>query len=304
MKHDNNIPEGISKAHYDELMFSSSVANSATSFDPEKGFNHFIHRTRSANRRIRIQFWGCRIAAMIAVVFVCSVSFYMLGRSDVEKQFAEIVVEAPIGSQSKVSLPDGTTVWLNTGSKIAYSQGFGVENRDISMVGEAYFEVAKNTELPFKVNTKEISVRVVGTKFNFRNYLEDEEAVVTLIQGRVALKNNQKDESEKLLNPNEKMVFNKQTHNMHISEAKALNSKDWTNDNLFFDEYLISDIAKELERNYDVKIKIADDALKGLRFYASFNRRNRSLIEVLDVLTATNLVKYKIEGDIIYLYCN
>ena len=78
---------------------------------------------------------------------------------------------------------------LNAGSKITYSQGFDVNNRDLALEGEGYFEVKRNEEIPFEISTKELGLTVLGTKFNFRNYADDEEAVVKLLEGEVRLKN-------------------------------------------------------------------------------------------------------------------
>ena len=84
-------------------------------------------------------------------------------------------------------MPDGTIVILNAGSRIIYPQNFGVYNRDVELQGEGYFEVARNIEMPFYVKTKELQVRVLGTKFNFRDYPEDKEVVVSLLEGRIVL---------------------------------------------------------------------------------------------------------------------
>ena len=133
-------------------------------------------------------------AVAIVLLGLITVTAYWQGSRQIQSNFSDIVVEAPLGSKTKLTLPDGSTVWLNAGSKMVYSQGFGVSDRRLAFQGEGYFEVEKNDEMPFLVQTHDVNVTVVGTKFNFRNYPEDEEAVVELLEGRVALENQLKGE--------------------------------------------------------------------------------------------------------------
>jgi len=162
--------------------------------------------------------------------------------------------------------------------------------------------VRKNEKLPFDVMTKELNVKVLGTKFNFRNYDEDEEVTVNLLEGKVQLENYVKKMGVNYLSPSEKVTLNKLTGEMIISRAEVKNAKEWTNGGLFFDEMPLSDIVKELNRSYNVKIHIADEQLTHNRFYALFNRKEQTIYNVLDIITATNQVRYKVEGDSILLY--
>ena len=243
-----------------------------------------------------------RIAAAVILLLIASTISYWWGERQLQNQFADILVEAPLGAKTKLILPDSTLVWLNAGSKIVYSQGFGVKDRHLRLNGEAYFEVRKNEKLPFDVMTKELNVKVLGTKFNFRNYDEDEEVTVNLLEGKVQLENYVKKMGINYLSPSEKVTLNKLTGEMIISRAEVKNAKEWTNDGLFFDEMPLSDIVKELNRSYNVKIHIADEQLTHNRFYALFNRKEQTIYNVLDIITATNQVRYKVEGDSILLY--
>ncbi len=98
------------------------------------------------------------------------------------------------------------------------------------MEGEGYFEVAHNQDLPFEIHTHEVDLRVLGTKFNFKNYSDDEEVTVSLLEGKVSLHNSLKSMSDLYLSPNEKMVLNKRTGEMVKSRARTENSMLWTND--------------------------------------------------------------------------
>lgn len=178
-----------------------------------------------------------------------------------------------------------------------------MDNRQLSLEGEGYFEVVHNQDLPFEIHTHEVDLRVLGTKFNFKNYSDDEEVTVSLLEGKVALHNSLKSMSDLYLSPNEKMVLNKRTGEMVKSRARAENSMLWTNDELFFDEELLEDIAKKLMRSYDVRIEIAD-SLKNRRFYGSFKVMGNTIEEVLETIASTNRMKYRYENEKYILLTN
>ena len=288
----------------EEIWFSALAADDTHPYNAGQAFERF--KTRSGLQRSRHlhlhPYWS---GAAAVVVLVCiSIASFWLGEKRLESNFSDIVFEAPLGSKSKMTLPDGTTVWLNAGSKIVYSQGFGVKDRTVDLMGEAYFEVVKNSGKAFVVNTKELGVTVLGTKFNFRNYPEDREAIVDLMEGRVSLENRMKPMDTQYLSPSEKMILNKQTGKLNKSIAKVEHAKDWTREVLFFDEDLLFDISKELERSYNVKIQIPDDSLNTFRFYGSFDRREQTIEDVLKVMSSTGRLTYEIINGTIILKSN
>ena len=191
---------------------------------------------------------------------------------------------------------------MNAGSRIAYSQGFGISDRDIRLSGEGYFEVAPNKDLPLRVASSDLTVRAVGTRFNFRDYPEDLEAIVTLQDGKVALLNQlQPAEVEKYLNPNQRIILDKHNGEMLVESKDAANAMQWTSGNLFYDEVLLSDIVKDLERYYDVHITLQGDELRSMRVYASFSRREMGISDILDLLSATNKISYRVAGREIFV---
>ena len=212
-----------------------------------------------------------------------------------------MVVEAPLGSKTRLYLPDGTLVWLNAGSTITYSQGFGVEERKLKLSGEGYFEVTRNKQLPFEITTKELQLKVLGTKFNFRNYPEDEEVSVSLLEGKVCLRNYLKNDALCYLEPDQKAILNKKNGKLMVSASEARYTAEWTNGFLFFDEELLPDIIKELERSYNVKIHIEDESLKTFRFYGNFVRKEQTIQEILEMLASTGKLEYRIEGKTVRL---
>lgn len=295
---------GFSNLTDEELWVSSAVADDTQQYDVDQAFERFRKRTGldQAGKQSYKWYRTWSVAAVAIVLLgLITVTAYWQGSRQIQSNFSDIVVEAPLGSKTKLTLPDGSTVWLNAGSKMVYSQGFGVSDRRLAFQGEGYFEVEKNDEMPFLVQTHDVNVIVVGTKFNFRNYPEDEEAVVELLEGKVALENQLKEEAVRYLSPNEKMVLHKATGEMDITSAKVKEVTLWTENILLFDEDLLPDIVRELERSYHVQIEIENEDLKQTRFYGQFNQLEQNIYDVLDMLSETGKLKYHEEGKVIYL---
>ena len=295
---------GLSNLTDEELWVSSAVADDTQQYDVDQAFERFRKRTGlDQSGRQSYKWYRTWSVAAVAIVLLglITVTAYWQGSRKIQSNFSDIVVEAPLGSKTKLTLPDGSTVWLNAGSKMVYSQGFGVSDRRLVFQGEGYFEVEKNDEMPFLVQTHDVNVTVVGTKFNFRNYPEDEEAVVELLEGKVALENQLKEEAVRYLSPNEKMVLHKATGEMDITSTKVKEATLWTENILLFDEDLLPDIVRELERSYHVQIEIENEDLKQTRFYGQFNQLEQNIYDVLDMLSETGKLKYHEEGKVIYL---
>lgn len=291
-----------------EIWFSAVSREAASVYDKDKAFENFRNRVESQKEIQNTSRRGFslsalwRYAAVVAIIIAVGCISYWQGEVNVKDTFADISVEAPLGSKTKLYLPDGTLVWLNAGSRMTYSQGFGVDNRKVELEGEGYFEVKRNEKIPFFVKTKDLQLQVLGTKFNFRDYPEDHEVVVSLLEGKVGLNNLLREEKEAVLSPDERAVLNKANGLLTVESVTASNASQWTDGYLFFDEELLPDIAKELERSYNVKIHIANDSLKTFRFYGNFVRREQNIQEVLEALASTEKMQYKIEERNITIY--
>ena len=160
-----------------EIWFSAISVKEDVKYDKSKAFEQF--KNRIANQRLNdkrerenfclSKFW--RYAAVIVILFSVSYFSYWRGGISIKEEFSDIIVEAPLGSRTKLTLPDGTLVWLNAGSRITYSQGFGVGNRKIELIGEGYFEVKRNEEVPFLVKTNSLLVKVLCIHIQMRSYV-------------------------------------------------------------------------------------------------------------------------------------
>lgn len=280
-----------------EIWFSAVQEEERTHYDADRAFEVFRQRVaehRTSKQPKRTIGWKSvfKYAAAVLVVGLVSFFSYQKGESNLKEALTQVEVEAPLGAQTRLRLPDGTLVVLNAGSRLVYPQDFGVDNREVELSGEGYFEVARNEKLPFHVQTPSLSVRVLGTKFNFRDYPNDEEAVIALLEGKVALGNRLREEAEIILLPDEQVTLDKEEGHMKKKSTKVKNSLEWTSGRLFFDEMPLPEVAKILERSYGVHITFATDSLRDLRFYGSFSRSEQDIKDILQALVKTGKVRY------------
>lgn len=287
--------ERVAEAERGQERGGEAVSEATVAGAPSKGLRAVLRRRALAVMRYA--------AAVAVVVGVCSYAFYRLGQHNLEQTFAQIVVEAPEGATSKVTLPDGTSVWLNAGSRLAYSQGFGVKERNVHLTGEGYFEVHKNREMPFNVTSGSINVKVLGTKFDFRDYAEDNTAMVSLDEGSVALALTQKHEAtEYMLKPNQRAVLDKRGGNLTVEDYTARTACLWTDGTILLNGRRLADIATDLSRAYAARIVIADKSLGAVRFYGVFHRKDQSLMQILNTLAGTGRIRYTISGNVVRIY--
>ena len=188
-----------------------------------------------------------------------------------------------------VSPGRGTLVWLNADSKLLYDNNFGINNRDVTLCGEGYFEVSKNKNLPFQVVSDDIKVEVLGTKFNVKNYPEDPNIKVALLEGSVMLYDSLE---STILKPNQIAQYDKQNKKTTLKTIAAENTSAWINGHLYFDEENMETIALALERAFDVNITIKDETLKKMIFYGDFIIESNNIDEIMNIMAATNKFNY------------
>lgn len=290
------------------LRFENDVAREQSAI----AFARVMQKTKLAphnNRRIILRL--AAVAASILLVLTLGI-FYWDNREHPNE--AQSVVTTKKGAKSTVLLPDGTKVWLNADSRISYDKTFGKKTRDIYLTGEACFDVAHNKSQPFIVHTKAMNVRVLGTIFNVRAYTEDKNTQTTLLRGSVEISLTQNAEKKIVLKPGEKLIVQNNYNAGHQLPSKTTNTPDiailtiaadlkdtsttetlWTRNKLAFDQEPLADIAKSLERWYNVTIHISDSATAGKKYSGAFE--NKSLEHVLEALKFTSGFHYTIQGN-------
>ncbi|WP_293670742.1 FecR domain-containing protein [uncultured Parabacteroides sp.] len=186
---------------------------------------------------------------------------------------AYLNLTTPRGKDFLLVLADGTKVWINAESTLRYPVAFRGKERRVELKGEACFEVAKDEEHPFIVRADGMDTRVLGTKFNVKAYKDDQTIDVSLVSGKVnvRLDDEMEHKGEVELHPNRMLRYNKETDRVEMKEIEGRDAYDWTNGTLRFEEKTFAEIAKDLERKYDLHIHIVSDKLKKEVFTGSFS---------------------------------
>jgi len=250
-------------------------------------------------------FYFSRIAAVILFVLSTSIaSFYILNDSLlIANNMVSCETVVPLGSQAKVILPDGTVAWLNSGSTLKYDNRYGKTKREVSLTGEGYFEVEKDKSKPFLVHTNNLEIKVLGTVFNVRAYIDDPTVEVNLLEGKVDISILNKLNTKKVtLLPNEKMVYDKKSNSMLSSTSEASKSAQWTIGKLCFVDASLAEITNDLERKYDVQISIETDEIKDEIFSGSLDL-NQPLDEILEYIDVDKKFSKTIIGKRVLIKC-
>ncbi len=204
------------------------------------------------------------------------------------------VATTPRGGQYKLVLSDGTQVWLNAASSIKYPVVFAGKERHVELTGEAYFEVAKNKQMPFSVSVKGTSIEVLGTHFNVMAYDDDNNMVTTLLEGSVKLK---KAGTEAMLRPGQQAVMGNGHTTYDISDVNTDAAVAWKNGYFVFDDENIQSIMRKISRWYDVDVTYKG-TLKDQNFGGTVSKFS-NVTELLRILEMTGTIHFKIEGRMI-----
>lgn len=252
---------------------------------------------RSINQRLM------RVAAVLILLIAVGSVLYIFTDIDKKLQFNKITyIEKvnPKGQRSKIILPDNSVVWLNADSKIQYAEDFlKQEKRLLKLTGEAYFDVSHNPKKPFTIQIDEINVNVLGTRFNVRAYPEYSNIQTTLLQGRVSLLNKSNNQVS-YLEPGDMGVYQKEGKSILVRRQVDVDKMiAWKEGKLIFDNDPFTYIAAELERWYDIDIKIDED-LKG-KYRYTMTITDESIQEVCNLIQETTPVDVRITEDQVYI---
>jgi len=247
-------------------------------------------------------------AAIFQILAIFSFSFYLLLpsiKNDNNLNPGNDAIfsrEAPIGAKLETLLPDGSSVWLNSGGIIDYYHDKYSNTRIVQLQGEAFFEVVENPEVPFIVKAKGISVRALGTSFNIRAFEEKESSEVALLTGKVLVTTSGGDDQLELL-PGEKAVIKGLDSQLTKQRFNYLQEIGWKDGILVFEKADFNSIKEKLERWYGVTIYVSDQSeFEDWEVDSQFD--NTSLELVLENLSFTKEFNYKINGNEIYLMQN
>ncbi len=222
------------------------------------------------------------------------------------------------GSRTKVQLPDGSLVWLNAGSNLHYDKSFGISVRHVTLSGEAFFDVVKNKEKPFIIQTSSIDIKVVGTAFNVKAYPGDRTTETSLIRGIIEVTIRNRPNDKIILSPNEKLIVENNPFNKVRATTKersepfvsinpikrnntdsTINEIQWVENRLVFENETLQDIALKMERWYNVNIEIQTQKMMDKRISGSFV--NENIDQAMEALSITGKFHYKRTNDTIII---
>ena len=288
----------------EEVWFSAIEPDELKRFDKEAAYQNFIQQTRLSHRPAVIRRWivtSVACAASVALLLGVGYVAYQQGRNGLQSEMTDIAIEAPLGSRTQTTLPDGTRVWLNAGSTLSYDQAFGISSREVSLRGEGYFVVTHNAAKPFVVSSRGGRVKVLGTKFNFRDYPADSCLSVDLDEGCVMLTDKAHPGHNWKMKPGQQVTLNKTTGRISLAVGQAKGDA-WTSGRFILGGESMAEIAARLQRQYNVKMVFANPALRQLHFHGEFGSQDATLDDVLQALAATNKIRYKKEGSRVVFY--
>jgi len=240
-----------------------------------------------------------KVAAILFLpLLALSVYLYsnLIKAGDHELQTIYQTVDCPVGNRSKINLPDGTLVWMNSGSSITFPVSFSEEKtRKVSLSGEAYFKVMKDHKRPFILGLGDVTLHVCGTSFNVTNYGDDEQVEVMLESGKVELYtgSDSKSGDRTRLVPGQLARIEKGTNRLTVNQAKAEQYVSWTEGYLVFDEEKMSEVIRKLKRWYNVEIEVLDEGINDYSFTATI--KEETLEQFLNLLVFTSPIEYEIE---------
>ena len=286
------------KDAFDLGQFEKHIANSNTAAEWEK----LLRRIRLAEKPVRT-ISPFRIMLRYAAVFVLGLlcmkaTDLIFSKKDVA-HLPEMItkIETGKGERSRVTLPDSTVVWLNACSSISYDRNFGNTARKVNMKGELFFDVRKDTAKPFLVCTDSLNYLVTGTSFNVYSFDNENIESMVLIEGAVTLRfgNNSLD-----IKAGELTEFDKNASAIRRQNINPNLYAQWRFGELMFSNMTFEELAKRLERNFNVTFVFENEKAKKESFGGTF-RHYDSLETIMKVISTSTPVKYKIEKDIVYV---
>lgn len=211
----------------------------------------------------------------------------------------QTTIEVPPGQRTHIILPDGTGVWLNAETRLSYPADFSVKNRKVELRGEGFFEVTSDDKNPFIVKTTLMSVTVLGTKFNVKSY-DDEDSFVSLMEGKVEIVTS--DEANRVtLEPNDHATISLAGEILLSKRLAIENINTWTSGEFNYLNATLIDIAKDLQRRFNVKIKISNEEL-AYKVFTYSAEEFTTLDQILRHLKATKELDYKRDKDEITIF--
>jgi transmembrane sensor len=264
-------------------------------------------RVITIQRPKKSRLWLHSIAAAAITLIVLSASFYFFRiytpGNTASARLSELKTKN--GSIAKIRLADGTLVTLNALSTLTYPKSFNGKTREVSLSGEAFFDVAKDHSHPFIVHTNQSDIQVLGTAFDIKSYKNDPQFEATLFRGSIQATLKDNPAIKIILKPTDKLLIQHTAYSLtketYFDNSNRLNIETaWMNNKLVFKNEPFVQLANSLERKYGNNIFFKNEALKSVKFTGEFEKEDiNQILLSLQIVTRFN---YKISGNNIYIF--
>lgn len=273
--------------YFDRQSEKNDISQKSTGFNQDEIYNKILRSIKAKENGLEIRKIILKVAASIALICTLSTILY-INRNDVNRLLSPVKMaqkEAEKGQVVTVNLEDGTKIWLKAGSKLTYPTHFDSDTRQVTLTGEAYFEVAHLEKKPFIIISGQVKTVVLGTSFNINAYPENRKVEVTVLSGKVAVITPGKKTSNQntvYLTPNQKATYDSEKVRTDLYRVNAEESIEWKVDKMIFKSTPLMQVVKEIERKYNITLGCSDK-IKKCRITADFH--NYSLNKTLKVVT-------------------
>lgn len=264
-----------------------------TKSDIETAFVSFTKAVSKSSNKVNRKIVLSRIkniAAVAAIVLICSITTFYWGRNSFKVTEADLKalvvnqIRTGIDSKDSITLPDGTEVWLNANSKISYPEIFATNERIVSVEGEAFFKVKENKEKPFKVNTTDMNIEVLGTWFYVNNRALKTTSETVLLNGKVQVEN--KIGQKIILEPNQKISIDKTDGSFLVSKVNAEDYTIWINEKLIFNNEELVSILDKIKYWYGIDIIYDEDIPANMRLSLTIRKETKEeIFKLLELIT-------------------
>ncbi len=235
--------------------------------------------------------------AVACIIIVLGLVNYRMNDKQKQLSTQNFTVLAEKGQRAFITLPDSTKVWLNSDTKISYPADYGLKERNVTLVGEAYFEVAKNPDKRFIVEAKGMQVEALGTSFNVNAYQNDNKIIASLFSGSVRVSY---DRHVAILKPHESVKVDLLNRSFSRYKDESMqNIALWRKNEITFDGESLEEITHIMSRLYNTTICIEDESLKKVCYIGTI--RNNNLENFIDIINLTTPVVYENKGDTVFV---
>ncbi|MGQ8336990.1 FecR family protein [Sunxiuqinia sp. A32] len=293
LKNDQDSREQYKKIKLLWALISSS--NSVPDYHLEKSFKALQKRIKFSEIRRSLYSYSRYAAIILLVVGITSVVLNLTGNLSFNNKSELIYTEviADFGQVSKVVLPDKSIVLLNSGSSLKYNNEYSIDNRNLILNGQAFFDIQKNKKLPVVLNAKDVEVKVLGTKFYVNAYPEENQVDIFLESGNVELRVHKREHDKYLMVPGQIAIYDLINDSMKISDGNMNEFTSWKDGKLVFKDEPLDRVLRILERKFNVEFIRNTPKISKSSFTATF--RNESLVEILNYISYSCKIDYKID---------